>query len=103
MLYILFLIYSKSFLTREKFNENIYSSYILYIYNTNFPFIRRGQWHGEVLVYFYNNLTEKKIPKFLQELRRLSRIRHEYIHLFMGASVNTSDIAIVMRLKHEYF
>ena len=56
-----------------------------------------GRWHGDVLIHTYDNQTEAEVLEFLRDVANLSRIRHESICLFMGASLQSPNYAIVTR------
>jgi len=48
-----------------------------------------------LLLQHYDGENEEKTNAFWEEVRRLSRIRHENITLFMGACVESDHLALV--------
>lgn len=61
--------------------------------------IYRGRWHGEVLIYTFNQSREEEIAEFWEDVSKLSMIRHENIALFMGACVEPPHLAIITSMK----
>ena len=59
--------------------------------------IKRGRWHGDVMVHTFTNLPEDEVPTFFTEVNKLSRIRHENVALFMGACLDYPNLAVVTR------
>lgn len=57
--------------------------------------IYRGRWHGDVLVNLFHENDESVVEAFIEEVTKLAKIRHENICLFMGASFNRDNLAIV--------
>ncbi|XP_065059797.1 kinase suppressor of Ras 2-like [Rhopilema esculentum] len=57
--------------------------------------VYRGRWHGEVMVH---RISKTKKDDFLREVSLLNLIRHENIILFMGASFEGPDFAIITSL-----
>ena len=60
-------------------------------------FVDRGRWHGDVFIYCFNGSSELDMAKFLREVTRLSKIRHENICLFMGACLQPPKLAVITR------
>jgi len=58
-----------------------------------------GRWHGDVLIHTYDNQTDAEVLEFLRDVANLSRIRHESVCLFMGASLQPPNYAIVTRFR----
>ncbi|XP_064474500.1 kinase suppressor of Ras 2-like isoform X2 [Ornithodoros turicata] len=61
--------------------------------------IYRGRWHGEVLIYTFNQSREEEVSEFWEDVSKLSLIRHENIALFMGACVEPPHLAIITSMK----
>ncbi|KAL3316786.1 hypothetical protein Ciccas_004565 [Cichlidogyrus casuarinus] len=57
--------------------------------------IHRGLWHGEITVHSFYNLTHSGVNNFWCEVKKMSSVRHENIALFMGASMEPPNFAIV--------
>ncbi|XP_070543388.1 kinase suppressor of Ras 2-like isoform X2 [Ptychodera flava] len=55
--------------------------------------IYRGRWHGDVIIHTYQ--ATRNFNEFLEEVAVLSRIRHENIELFMGVSLEPTNMAVV--------
>lgn len=60
-------------------------------------FFVRGQWHGDVDVHIFEDLSRTERKRFWQDITRLMMTRHENIALFMGVCVNPPNFAIVTR------
>lgn len=61
--------------------------------------IFRGQWHGEVLIYKFDQSTDTEVQQFLEEVAQLCMIRHENILLFMGACIEPPHLAIITSMR----
>ncbi|CAH8490753.1 unnamed protein product [Schistosoma rodhaini] len=57
--------------------------------------IYKGQWHGEVDVHIFEDLSLTERKRFWQDVTRLMMTRHENIALFMGVCVDPPSFAIV--------
>lgn len=58
----------------------------------------RGHWHGDVLIYTYENCQdENEVNGFWETIAQLCMIRHENIVLFMGACVDKPHLAVITR------
>uniref|UniRef100_A0A914VPY8 Uncharacterized protein n=1 Tax=Plectus sambesii TaxID=2011161 RepID=A0A914VPY8_9BILA len=57
---------------------------------------RLGRWHGDVMLHEY---TESHMSRFLHDVHTLSKIRHENIALFMGASIQLPRMAVVSSIR----
>ncbi|VDP67436.1 unnamed protein product [Schistosoma mattheei] len=57
----------------------------------------KGQWHGDVDVHIFEDLSRTERKRFWQDITRLMMTRHENIALFMGVCVNPPNFAIVTR------
>lgn len=47
------------------------------------------------MIHTYDHLNHKEISKFWEEVQKLSMVRHENIALFMGASMDPPNFAVV--------
>lgn len=61
--------------------------------------VLRGRWHGDVMIHLYHEINEGSMQfmKFLDDVRTLMKIRHENIVLFMGASIEIPQLAVITR------
>ncbi|XP_062574367.1 kinase suppressor of Ras 2-like [Saccostrea cucullata] len=56
--------------------------------------IYRGRWHGDVNIHNYHAVFEA--DDFWNKVRKLCRIRHENLVLFMGACLEECNLAIIL-------
>ena len=72
---------------------------LLYFYTLTF-FCRSGHWHGDVLIYtFRNGNSKESVRKFWESIVQLCMVRHENISLFMGACVDSPNLAVVTSMR----
>ncbi|XP_074599754.1 uncharacterized protein LOC141854098 isoform X2 [Brevipalpus obovatus] len=65
-----------------------------------FGHIYKGNWHGEVLIYTFENYqTDEQVNDFWEKIAQLCMIRHENIVLFMGACVDLPHLAVVTSMR----
>lgn len=60
----------------------------------------RGKWHGDVMIHKYQS---EDLDQFLQDVHTLTKIRHENIALFMGACMESPDLAIITRYYYSLY
>ncbi|XP_067935611.1 kinase suppressor of Ras 1-like [Watersipora subatra] len=56
--------------------------------------VYRGKWHGDVMIQTYE-VGGQISKEFWEEVKKMSRIRHENIALFMGACTSPGNLALV--------
>ncbi|XP_056021785.1 kinase suppressor of Ras 1-like isoform X3 [Ostrea edulis] len=56
--------------------------------------IYRGRWHGDVNIHSFDAVSES--DDFWNKVRKLCRIRHENLLLFMGACLEECHLAIIL-------
>lgn len=62
--------------------------------------IFRGRWHGDVMIHTFDmsgTESDRLMRSFLDDVRTLTKIRHENVALFMGASIEAPLVAVVTR------